>query len=264
MNKLAFIGGSGIYDPKIFEKIENKQKNTPYGTAHYIVGTYKNKEIIFMSRHGQKHTIPPHKINYRANIFALKMLGITSIISTSAVGCLNIKYKLGDFLLINQFIDMTKLRENTFFDGKLYGVAHVDMTEPYCPELRKLIYNEAKQLKLSIYNEGTYLCTEGPRFETPAEIKMFKLWGADVVGMTNVPECQLAREAGISYVTISMITNYAAGISTKNLTQEEVLECMKNNSEKFQKLIRKIVDIYIKNPNQFSNKNIQKIEVIKI
>ena len=152
MNKLAFIGGSGIYDPKILEKTEQKKIETPYGISYYTSGIYKNKEIIFMARHGNKHTVPPHKINYRANIYALKILGVTTIISTSAVGSLTLKYKLGDFILINQFIDMTKMRENTFFDGILHGVAHVDMTEPYSPEIRKLILKEANKLNITIHN----------------------------------------------------------------------------------------------------------------
>ena len=264
MNKLAFIGGSGIYDPKILEKTEQKKIETPYGISYYTSGIYKNKEIIFMARHGNKHTGPPHKINYRANIYALKILGVTTIISTSAVGSLTLKYKLGDFILINQFIDMTKMRENTFFDGILHGVAHVDMTEPYSPEIRKLILKEANKLNITIHNGGTYICTEGPRFETPAEIKMFKKFGGTVVGMTNVPECQLAREAGIAYVTICMITNFAAGISKNIITQDEVFECMKKNSIKFQNILKNIADIYIENPEKFTNKNIPRAEVIKV
>lgn len=264
MNKLAFIGGSGIYNPEILDKLESHKINTPYGIAHYKSGIYKNKEVVFMARHGEKHTIPPHKINYRANIYALKQLGITAIISTSAVGSLNLKYKLGDFLLINQFIDMTKCRQNTFFDGEIFGVAHADMTEPYSIELRNLIYNEADKLNLSIYNEGTYVCTEGPRFETPAEIKMFKILGADVVGMTNIPECSLSREAGIAYSTIAMITNFAAGISKEILTQKEVFECMKINFEKFRKLIKNILDIYVEDSDKFTNKNVPLIGEIDL
>lgn len=237
MNKLAFIGGTGVYDPGILSGIYTDIINTPFGEVSYEVGTFENKEIIFMARHGTHHTIPPHKINYRANIYALKKLGVSAIVSTTAVGSLNQDYRPGELVLIDQFIDMTKSREGTFYDGIFRGVAHFDMTNPYCGHLRKAIIIAARQENIKLHQHGTYICTEGPRFETPAEIKAFQSWGADVVGMTNVPECQLAREAEICYATISMVTNFAAGISPSALTHKEVLDCMAQNIQSFQKII---------------------------
>jgi len=244
MSKLAFIGGSGIYDPAILENLKSLDIFTPYGRAVYDVGTYKGREFIFMARHGAHHSIPPHEINYRANIYALKKLGVTDIISTAAVGSLNPDYKPGELVLLDQFIDLTKSRAGTFYDGRLRGVAHIDMTEPYCAHLRKDILKAGKKMKIKIHPQGTYICTEGPRFETPAEIKAYRMWGADVVGMTNVPECQLAREAEICYATISMVTNFAAGISKTKLTHSEVLECMEKNVESFRKLTVALCEAY--------------------
>lgn len=244
MTKLAFIGGTGVYDPGILTDSRSDVIDTPYGSAAYTSGKAGNKEIIFMARHGIHHTIPPHKINYRANIYALKMMGVSAIVSTTAVGSLNLNYKPGELVLVDQFIDFTKSREHTFFDGELRGVAHIDMTHPYCHSLRSAIISAGKESGITIHPEGTYICTEGPRFETPAEIKAFSLLGADVVGMTNVPECQLAREAEMCYATISMVTNYAAGISKVSLTHKEVVDCMNDNIESFRKIITILCNSY--------------------
>lgn len=237
MSKLAFIGGTGVYDPGILTNITAHVIETPYGEASYISGFFGEKEIIFLARHGTQHTIPPHKINYRANIYALKMLGVSAVVSTTAVGSLNPDFKPGDLVLVDQFIDMTKSRNGTFFDGERYGVAHLDMTHPYCTSLRKAVLAAGQSEGITVHDGGTYICTEGPRFETPAEIKAYRMWGADVVGMTNVPECQLAREAEICYATISMVTNFAAGISKTALTHQEVVDCMQQNIESFRKII---------------------------
>lgn len=244
MNKLAFIGGTGVYNVGILHNIEEKSINTPYGKAHYQKGLYENKEIIFLARHGVKHTIPPHKINYRANIYALKMLNVSSVISTTAVGSMNPTYKPGELVLINQFIDCTKHREHTFFDGERYGVTHIDMSEPYCNKLRRAILKAGIENDISIHPSGTYICTEGPRFETAAEIKAYQLWGADVVGMTNVPECSLAREAEICYATISMVTNFSTGINQKMLSHKEVFDCMEKNIHSFRKIVTWIIKNY--------------------
>lgn len=235
--RLAFIGGTGVYDPGILQNIEAHTIETPYGIASYESGYFKDREIIFLARHGVRHTIPPHKINYRANIYALKLLNVGAVVSTTAVGSLNENYKPGDLVLVDQFIDLTKSRTGTFYDGDRYSVAHLDMTHPYCETLRHAILAAGKEARVVIHPTGTYICTEGPRFETPAEISAFRQWGADVVGMTNVPECQLAREAEICYATISMVTNFAAGISPTELTHQEVLDCMNKNKESFRKII---------------------------
>lgn len=244
MSTLAFIGGTGVYDPGILTNITSHVISTPYGKAAYESGFFEGKEIIFLARHGVDHSIPPHKINYRANIYALKMLGVSAVVSTTAVGSLNPDFKPGDLVLVDQFIDMTKSRIGTFFDGDRYGVAHLDMTHPYCPRLRNVIAEAAAAENITLHQAGTYICTEGPRFETPAEIKAYRMWGADVVGMTNVPECQLAREAEICYATISMVTNFAAGISETELTHQEVVDCMQQNIESFRKIITLLSKTY--------------------
>ena len=244
MSKLAFIGGTGVYDPEILTDLHSEVIDTPFGKAKYESGKFGNKEIIFLARHGIHHTIPPHKINYRANIYALKMLDVKAVVSTTAVGSLNPDYKAGELVLVDQFIDMTKYREGTFFDGEHYGVAHLDMTQPYCETLRKAIIQAAKKEHITLHPYGTYICTEGPRFETTAEIRAYRQWGADVVGMTNVPECVLAREAEICYSTISMVTNFAAGISPTPLSHKEVIDCMDHNLESFKKIITILASTY--------------------
>jgi methylthioadenosine phosphorylase len=242
MNKIAVIGGTGVYDPSMFENISDHSLLTPYGEIHYTEGTYKGKSVIFLARHGKGHSIPPHKINYRANIWGLKKLGVTFIISTTAVGSLNPAFKPGHFVLTDQFLDFTKSRITTFYDGEGRPVAHLDVTNPYCPELRDMIVAAGKELKLNVHNGGTYVCTEGPRFETPAEIKMFHMLGGDTVGMTNVPEVNLANEAEMAYATISMITNFAAGISPEALTHSEVVEMMGQMAEELKDLILKTIE----------------------
>ena len=183
MSAIGIIGGTGVYDPSIFENIHEESLMTPYGEIDYVQGTYHGKTVIFVARHGKDHTIPPHKINYRANIWGLKKLGVTFIISTTAVGSLNENFKPGHFVLTDQFLDFTKNRITTFYEGGDRPVAHLDVTNPYCPELRDILQKVGTEQGLTIHNGGTYVCTEGPRFETPAEIKMFHMLGGDTVGM---------------------------------------------------------------------------------
>jgi 5'-methylthioadenosine phosphorylase len=235
--RLAIIGGTGVYDPRILADIREEIITTPYGDALVRIGTYEGEPVAFLARHGTKHTVPPHLINYRANMWALKMLGAERVIATTAVGSLNKAMKPGDFVLIDQFLDFTKNRQATFFDGGEMGVVHTDVTEPYCPEVRRVLAAAAKATGITAHEGGTYVCTEGPRFETPAEIRMFATLGGDLVGMTNVPEVVLAREAGLCYATVSMVTNFGAGISPTALTHEEVLEVMAANAENLKRLV---------------------------
>lgn len=237
MSQIAIIGGTGVYDPEILDDIGEADLQTPFGTVHYKTGKYAGKDVVFLPRHGEKHSIPPHLINYRANIWALKKIGVSHIIATTAVGSLNEAMKPGEFVLVDQFLDFTKTRIHTFYEGGERGVVHLDVTDPYCPSLRNLIKAAADKLQFSVHDAGVYVCTEGPRFETPAEVKMFAQLGGDLVGMTNVPEVTLANEAEICYATISMVTNFAAGISHQMLTHAEVLEMMAAQSEKIKKLI---------------------------
>lgn len=239
--KVAIIGGTGVYNPDILSGIRDEMVTTPYGDVGIKVGFYREREVAFLARHGSGHSVPPHLVNYRANIDALKRLGVRSIIATAAVGSLNPAMKPGEFVFVNQFLDFTKSRKQTFFEGGERGVVHIDMTEPYCPELRDILERAAWQLRLPAHSGGTYACTEGPRFESPAEINMIRQLGGDLVGMTGVPEVVLAREAEMCYATVSMVTNFAAGIAPARLTHQEVLEVMAINAENLRKLIMQAV-----------------------
>jgi len=233
---IGIIGGSGVYH--FFETEKEKIVKTKYGDVKIKVTDYKGKEIAFLARHGEKHSIAPHKINYKANILALKKIGIERILATTAVGSMNPDFKPGEFVLLKQFMDFTKKREYTLYDDR---VVHVDLSEPYCPELREIVKKTAEEEKITLH-EGVYVCTEGPRFETPAEIEMFRKMGGDVVSMTNVPEVIFAREAEICYCTIAMVTNMAAGITKKKLTHTEVKEIMNENMRNIRRLILKSIE----------------------
>lgn len=223
--KIGIIGGTGVYDSSFMNNNENLELDTPYGKVQVIKGNRGDKEIYFLERHSKGHKLIPSKVNYKGNIYALKSLNVDYVISTAAVGSIN-NCNIGDFVILNDFIDFTKNRSYTFFDEENRGVVHVDMTEPYCKTVRTMLIEALQYTKATIVKNGTYVCTEGPRFETPAEISMYKKLGADVVGMTNVPEVILAREAALCYATVALVTNYAAGISKTSLTHKEVSDNM--------------------------------------
>lgn len=239
--KIAVIGGTGVYDPNIMTGIRDEVVATPYGEVHLKVGNYRGKTVAFMNRHGEEHSIPPHLVNYQANIAALKKLGVKNVLATAAVGSLNTSMQPGHFIFIDQFLDFTKGRRQTFFEGGSAGVVHLDMTNPYCSELREIYNRAARSLGFTSHPAGAYVCCEGPRFETAAEIKMYRLLGGDLVGMTGVPEAPLAREAEICYATIAMVTNFAAGISPTRLTHQEVVDVMMQNGENIRKLIMQAI-----------------------
>jgi len=240
--ELAVIGGTGVYRADMLENLQEKRVLTAYGSVELMTGTCQGRRIAFLTRHGKGHSVPPHRINYQANIMALKKLGVRQIFATTAVGSLNPEMKPMDFVLPDQFLDFTKSRRTTFFEGDGTGVVHVDVTDPYCARTRGLIEEKAAALGLSMHNGGCYVCAEGPRFETPAEIRMFKMMGGDLVGMTSVPEVVLAREAGMCYATISMVTNFAAGISAEPLSHQEVLDAMAMLSGNISKLIMALLE----------------------
>lgn len=235
--KIAVIGGTGVYDPEILNDIRDEIVSTPYGNVELKIGKHDGKLVAFMNRHGEGHSIPPNMVNYRANIDALKRLGVRKILATAAVGSLNPLMQPGHLIFVDQFLDFTKFRQQTFFDGGSAGVVHTDMTEPYCPVLREVLSRAAQSQGLTSHNGGVYVCTEGPRFETAAEIKMYRMLGGDLVGMTGVPEAPLAREAKICYAAIAMVTNFAAGISPTRLLHQEVVDTMIQNGENMRKLL---------------------------
>ncbi|MCX7794453.1 MAG: S-methyl-5'-thioadenosine phosphorylase [Thermodesulfovibrionales bacterium] len=234
----GIIAGSGLYEISGFETIEIKKINTPFGdpSDSYRIGRLNGHEVIFLPRHGSPHRIPPHRVNYRANIWGFRELGVERIISVSAVGGISNRLKPGDLVILDQIIDMTfGARQSTFYDNE---VVHVDFTEPYCPELRRYLIDAAEVSDLDVHPSGTYVAVNGPRLETRAEIAYFKLIGADVVGMTAMPETVLARELEICFGGIAVVTNYAAGISKKKLTTTEVIENMRDANRKIIEIIR--------------------------
>ena len=207
-NKLAIIGGSGLYDVEEFTDRKLMDLNTPWGKpSDQILKTiYKNKEVYFLPRHGRGHFISPSNINFRSNIDALKQLGVTDIVSVSAVGSLKEDLPPGKFVIVDQFIDRTFSRIKTFFDEEI--VAHVSMAKPTSPGLSDCCETALKKLNIKNQRNGTYVVMEGPQFSTLAESNLYRSWGADVIGMTNMPEAKLAREAEIRYCTVAMVTDY--------------------------------------------------------
>lgn len=238
--EIGIIGGSGIYDPAILEDVKETKVYTPFGRTSSLIsiGHYGNRKIAFIPRHGPRHQIPPHRIPFRANIWALKELGVKRIISPSAVGSLREDYKPSEFVLVDQFIDRTKWRDDTFYEGG--QVCHVSAADPFCPELREVLLKTARKLKIPVHEKGTYVCIQGPRFSTRAESKLFRSWGADVIGMTLYPEAVLAREAEICYVSIAMITDYDVW-AEKPVSTSEILVTMSKNVESFKKLITEAI-----------------------
>lgn len=234
---IAIIGGSGLYNMEIMTGVERVTIKTVYGEATALIGLMEGKQVAFMPRHGIGHTVPPHLVNYRANIDALKQIGVRKILATVSVGSLNMDMEPGHLVLLDQFIDFTKTRSLSFYEGGEAGVVHTDMTNPYCEQLREILMASAGSLNRQIHERGVYVCTEGPRYETPAEIKMFQILGGDLVGMTNVPEVVLAREKGICYATVAIVTNFAAGISPKPLSHTEVLEEMGKSHQDLKELL---------------------------
>ncbi|MDD4178607.1 MAG: MTAP family purine nucleoside phosphorylase [Candidatus Margulisbacteria bacterium] len=234
-NKIAIIGGSGIETLDFSKEFRRHMVSTEYGDVPVAEGRVGGKEIVFLMRHGKEYVIPS-LINFRANMTALKKLGVGRIITTAAVGAINKKYRPGDLALLTDFLDFTRGQRETFTRHSF-----IDMSEPYDPQLNQLILNTAKKLKLKLHPAAVYACAEGPRFETKAEIKMYGQLGADLVGMTQVPEVVLAVEAKIPYAAIAVVTNYAAGVSPKKIDPEHVIFVMKEKSRIISDLIFQVI-----------------------
>lgn len=224
MTKLAIIGGTGLKQINGLEIISSQQLDTPFGkpSANYVSGIINDTEIIFLARHGDPHSIPPHKINYRANIWGLKELGITEIIAVAAVGGITPTMAPAQLALPDQIIDYSHSREHTFFADNLDTVTHIDFTYPYSQQLRRRLIQAAKKARLEIRKSGIYGCTQGPRLESSAEIKRMERDGCDLVGMTGMPEAALAKELNINYATLAVVANWAAGKSEGEIIMTEI------------------------------------------
>ncbi len=242
-NKLAIIGGSGLYDVEAFKHREFLELNTPWGkpSDKILKTTYKSKEVYFLPRHGRGHSISPTKINFRANIDALKQLGVTDIVSVSAVGSLKENLSPGKFVIVDQFIDRTFAREKTFFDDEI--IAHVSMAHPTSNGLMNACEEAIKKEEIEYQRGGTYVVMEGPQFSTLAESNLYRSWKADVIGMTNMPEAKLAREAEIRYASVSMVTDFDCWHPDhKSVDAEQVIKVLLGNAKKAKAMIKNIVD----------------------
>lgn len=224
MTTLAIIGGTGLTQLSDLTIIKRERLDTPYGTpsAEFVTGELNGKTVIFLARHGNPHTIAPHKINYRANIWGLKHLGVEQIIAVAAVGGITEAMKPAHIAIPEQIIDYSYGREHTFFADSDYPVTHIDFSYPYHPKLRQLLIAAAAKATVRVTTTGTYGCTQGPRLETPAEIKRMAQDGCDLVGMTAMPEAALAKELDMEYAAISVIANWAAGVIEGEITMAEI------------------------------------------
>jgi len=242
-NKLAIIGGSGLYDVEGFQDREFIKIDTPWGkpSDEILKTKYNDKEIFFLPRHGRDHTTSPSKINFRANIDALKQLGVTDIVSVSAVGSLKEDLPPGIFVIVDQFIDRTFARSKSFFDDEI--VAHVSMAHPTSNGLMNSCEEAIKKESIEYQRGGTYIVMEGPQFSTLAESNLYRSWNADVIGMTNMPEAKLAREAEIRYASVSMITDFDCWHPDhENVDVQQVIKVLLGNAEKAKKMIKNIID----------------------
>ena len=221
---IGIIGGSGVEEiSELADSIEKRTVDTEYGSVEVSLLSIGDKTVAFLPRHSAGHTCPPHKINFKANVMALKEIGVTQIMATNAVGSLDLDIGPGSIVLPDDFLDFTVNRDRTFYDNE---VIHIDMTEPFCNRLRGAILANSGCVDGNVVEGGTIVCTEGPRFETPAEIKMFGILGGSIVGMTTLPEAVLAREKEMCYAPIAVVSNYSTSISPTKLDTKEVLDIM--------------------------------------
>lgn len=239
---LAVIGGSGLYDMEGLESVRATRVSTPFGQPSdtVMLGTLSGRRVAFLSRHGRGHRISPSMINYRANIYALKSLGVTRIISVSAVGSMRERIHPGHMVVPDQFLDRTTRRINTFFDHGL--VAHVAFADPVCHVLVRQLRETVRAVGATCHDGGTYLCIEGPQFSTRAESLLYRQWGVDIIGMTNATEARLAREAEICYATLALVTDYDCWRESREpVSVEAILGVMRENVVQAGHVLRRVV-----------------------
>ena len=240
--EIGVFGGSGFY--QLLEKVEETAINTPYGAPSdkVAIGEISGRKVAFLPRHGHGHKHPAHAINYRANLWAMKLLGVKRIIAPSSVGSLQPHIKPGDFVICDQFIDRTSGRKDTFYDGPVS--IHISTADPYCPELRELAVKAARDMEITVHPRGTVVVIQGPRFSTKAESRWFTKMGWDLVNMTQYPEVTLARELEICYLNISLVTDYDAGLEGTDIepvSADDVIRVFNQNNRKVRDLIFKLI-----------------------
>ncbi len=241
--EIGVIGGSGFY--ALLEDAREVRVETPYGPPSDVVtvGEVAGRRVAFLPRHGRHHTLPPHAINYRANIYALKTLGCTRVLGPCAAGSLQPHIHPGDLVICDQYVDRTSGRKDTFYDGPV--VTHVSMADPYCPTLRAVAVRTAREMEWRVHDGGTVVVIQGPRFSTRSESRWFRAQGWEVINMTQYPECALAREQEMCYVTLALITDYDVGVegdpAARPVTAREVLEKFRENTARLRELVLRMV-----------------------
>jgi 5'-methylthioadenosine phosphorylase len=241
--QIGIIGGSGLYDMADVSDREEVKVTTPFGepSAPYLLGTLRGKRVAFLARHGGGHRVSPSELNFRANIFGMKVLGVEYILSASAVGSLKEEYRPADIVIPDQFFDRTKGRPSSFFGRGLVG--HVGFAHPFCKILSGIAYDSGKRAGATVHKGGTYVCMEGPQFSTLAESKLYRSWGMDIIGMTNLQEAKLAREAEICYTTIALVTDYDCWHPDHDsVTVEMVMSTLAKNAATAQQIIAGAVE----------------------
>lgn len=243
----GLITGSGFYDIPDLDDRAATEMATPFGSAVVTTGRWRGRQIAFVPRHGSQHRVPPAQINYRANIWALRETGAETVLATAVSGGINPAFTLGTLVVISDVLNFTSGRADTFFDGSQMAFDpaqhHVDMTEPYDPHLRALVMEAARAESVDVIDGGVYCCTNGPRFETPAEISMMQTLGGDLVGMTGYPEVVLCREAGLRYASIGIVSNPASGLNDKPLTADDVFAMIETVTEPLYRIIDRTISL---------------------